>query len=295
MIFYVLLLLTACRNGDDPEDILNPGECEPEWSVQLPEEVKETSGLLVWDDYILTHNDSEDTRLYLLDPVTGDLVRYMNVAGYVNQDWEDVAMDEEYIYLGDFGNNADGARTNLVILKISKTSVEAGDPEVEMINFHYEGRKFPDPVPQNNTDFDCEAMIAKGDSLYLFTKQWTSGQSTVFRLPKDPGEHVADSLTALKVDGLITGATSSGSSGRVVLCGYTILLEPFLYVLEDFPGDLNGLQKPEKIRLSLDFHQLEGIDSRDGRFYYLSNEKLQMDPFPETSQMLHMFDLEKCR
>ena len=83
----------------------------------LPQTVKETSGLLVVDGKIITHNDSGDAaNLYELDSVTGNLLRTINITNATNVDWEDIALDDTHIYVADIGNN-NGNRTDLTIYK----------------------------------------------------------------------------------------------------------------------------------------------------------------------------------
>jgi hypothetical protein len=41
--------------------------------------------------------------------------------GVKNNDWEELTQDKTHFYLGDFGNNASGNRTDLTIYKIAKT------------------------------------------------------------------------------------------------------------------------------------------------------------------------------
>src|SRR5690606_24654166 len=116
------------------------------------------------------------------------------------------AQDSSYVYIGDFGNNHHGSRTDLHILKIAKDSLTAGNPVPEFIGFTYSDQILGES-DSDKTDFDCEAMIISGDSIYLFTKQWSSKRTSLYALPKTPGRHVAQFKTTHDVDGLITGAT----------------------------------------------------------------------------------------
>ena len=78
---------------------------------ELPAEVIETSGLLFLNGKLITHNDSgDDSNLYEIDTITGNITRTVSVSNATNIDWEDIAQDDTYIYIGDFGNN-NGTRT----------------------------------------------------------------------------------------------------------------------------------------------------------------------------------------
>jgi hypothetical protein len=60
-----------------------------------------------------------------------------------NTDWEEISQDSSYIYVGDFGNNYQGNRTDLHILRIEKKSFLLNQPIIDTISFSY----------SNQTDF----------------------------------------------------------------------------------------------------------------------------------------------
>ena len=70
---------------------------------------------------IIKHNDRGDAaNLYDIDGLSCSLLRIILITNATNEDWEDLAEDEDHIYIGDFGNN-DGNTTNLRIYKILKS------------------------------------------------------------------------------------------------------------------------------------------------------------------------------
>jgi len=103
--------------------------------MNLVNTLDETSGLILWNKRLWTHNDSEDLNIYALDTINGNILQSVQLTGTVNKDWEEISHDKDYIYIGDFGNNSGGNRTDLKILKISKNSISAGQPVIETINF----------------------------------------------------------------------------------------------------------------------------------------------------------------
>ena len=255
----------------------------------LPESMFESSGLILWNNKIWTHNDNTDINLYAFE--TDELNNYKEypVAGALNIDWEEISQDSNYIYVGDFGNNSNGNRTNLQILRIEKNSILTDKPDVDTISFSYSLQTDFSATGNNNTDFDCEAFIVTADSIFLFTKEWVSKRSSVYSLPKVPGNYVARYRTSFNVEGLISGATYMEKGKLVVLCGYSSLLQPFLYLLYDFNKNDFFSGNKRKILINLPFHQVEGIATNDGLMYYISNEKL--DQAITIDQKLHQVDL----
>lgn len=269
--------------------VLNNGSCTyanvtitPDPGIVLPAVMSETSGLVLFNDQLLTHNDDSDTNLYLLD--SSDLFDYttLPITGVSNNDWEDIAEDENYIYIGDFGNNVSGNRTNLRIFRILKSEL-MNNPVADTISFSYETQTDFTPQSSNSTDFDCEAFIVTDEKIYLFTKEWGTKKTSVHELEKTPGTHTTIYKGILNVQGLITGATHLEEEQLVVLSGYSIILQPFVYLLYDFENDDFFSGNKRKIMLNLPYHQVEGITSEDGLMYYLSNEafatgNIQVDP-----------------
>ena len=282
----------------DPKAIKNNGSClyadtsiAPFSSVNLDAKVIETSGLIKWNNHIWTHNDNDDLKLYALDTIDGSISQSITITNTYNTDWEEISQDANYVYVGDFGNNGTGVRQNLRIFRIDKTSILNNSPIVDTIKFSYSNQTDFTPNRANKTDFDCEAFIVSSDSIYLFTKQWLSNQTSLYVLPKTPGSYSARLKDNLNVQGLITGATYLESKRMIALCGYSSLLQPFLYLLYDFKGDDFFAANKRKIALSLPFHQIEGIASSDGLKYYLSNEYFSKGSFVTVNQKMHVLDL----
>lgn len=280
---------SAVRN--DGSCIYNPSSVSPVLSLTLEDELAETSGLIKWNNQIWTLNDNGNTQIYGLDTLTGNILDFSPLTGSVNIDWEEITQDSDYLYIGDFGNNQNGNRTDLKILRIDKKSFLANSPVIEMINFSYSDQHEFASTGANNTDFDCEAFVVTTDSIFLFTKQWISNKTKVYALPKTPGSFSARLKASYDVEGLITGATFLESKKLIVLSGYSSLLEPFIFMLYDFTGSdfINGNKR--KVSISLPFHQIEGITTSNGLKYFISNEKFVLAPIAEILPKLHILDL----
>jgi len=259
-------------------------------SWDLPEVMEETSGLIIWNDKIWTHNDDTDINIYAFDTTNVYDYDAYPLTGTVNTDWEEISQDDDYVYIGDFGNNAGGNRTDLKILRIEKNSLLANLPVIDTIHFSYSLQTDFSSTGPNNTDFDCEAFIVTTDSIYLFTKEWVSERTSVYSFPKTPGTYTADYIETYNVEGLITGATFLERERLVVLSGYTSRLQPFLFLLYDFQDNHFFSGNKRKLSVNLPFHQVEGVATEEGLVYYISNEKFSHS-FITTYQKLHKIDL----
>lgn len=247
---------------------------QPVLRTELAEPLFETSGLIVVDGQVWTHGDSGNpNRLYRVDPLTGGILGEVTITNASNVDWEEVTTDGTWVYVGDFGNNA-GNRTNLRIYRFpleqlldeSITSVLA-----DTIRFAYADQTdFASPYQAHN--WDCEAFITKGDSLYLFTKNWADFRSYVYALPNTPGDHLALRRDTLEAMGLITGAAYDAQNDVLALIGYTAVLRPFVWRFSDFVGTDFFSATAHRHEIDLTLTQAEAIAWSAPDMVYFSNE-----------------------
>ncbi len=246
----------------------------------LNEDLNETSGLIWLEDRLISHNDSGDDHfLYEIDTLTGEISRQVVVVNAASSDWEDICADEDYIYIGDFGNNA-GTRSDLRIYRVSIDSyLSAVNDTVysDTILFNYSDQISFEPATYT-TNFDAEAMIAYNDSLYIFTKNWGNYWTNIYSLPKEPGTYSISKIDSINTEGLVTGAVYNPISEEIILTGYTIF-DPFIYYLSDFIG--NNFSDGSNVRIAPSFEgsiQIEGIAAFNDHQYYVSSEKMGADP-----------------
>ena len=209
----------------------------PKLKAELPNDVRETSGLFFHNGRLWTHNDSGGKPvLYALDTTTFEVVQKITLANAKNKDWEDVCTDGERVYVGDFGNNK-GKRKNLRIYTFSLSALpDSGDATitVDSIRFCF-GDQTNFVYNKHEHDFDCEAMFATEDYLYLFSKGWATGTTRMYRLPKTLGNYVAEVVNGFDSQGLITGADYDRENHVLVVVGYVKnIWKPFLYLIFDF-------------------------------------------------------------
>ena len=162
--------------------------------TSLHDDVAETSGLIFFDDRLITHNDSGGMNaLYEINSVNGAISRTVNIQNASNIDWEDISQDDDYIYIGDFGNN-NGNRKNLRIYKILKTDyLNSQIVSAEFIEFAYQDQNDFTSSP-NQTNLDAEALISFGPDIYIFTKNWVDQRTNIYKVPKVPGTYTIEKI-----------------------------------------------------------------------------------------------------
>jgi hypothetical protein len=245
--------------------------------ISLPEEIKETSGLAYFNNLLYTHNDKGNSNsLYALNKNNGKIESTYTISDVKNIDWEDLAESEEYIFIGDIGNN-DGNRRDLRIFKIKKSKFlnkESTNIKVdEIIEF-----KFADQDQFKNSkkhNFDSEALIYFKDYLYLFSKNRGGSLCNVYKIPSKSGNYTVKIIDSFNIKGLITGAAIAPSNNRIILTGYDKDANSFIYTLEGFNNDRFFTGKSSRIILGTfeKIGQIEGVVFEDENTIFISSEK----------------------
>ena len=280
-IFYGLLLFKGIEINAQ-ENVQAIGE--------LPDVISETSGLIYFNNHLVTHNDSgNEPILYELDTLDLSIKRTITISNVENIDWEAITQDEEYIYIGDFGNNV-GTRTNLAVHRISKEDyLNSSSVTATSINFSYEDQEnFTD---DGNSDWDAEAFFILENQLIILTKQWQSLGSVAYTIPKIPGNYTATRLSSIENTGLITDATYDVATNRLVIIGYSSILIPFIGVVENL-NPQSIFEGYSQKSLNLNFVQAEGITHTSSNNYFFSSEYYsRQSPTIESSSRLFSFQL----
>ncbi len=237
--------------------------------------INESSGLLILDDRVITHNDSgDDAFLYEISEVTGAVERTVAVPNATSADWEDICKDDNYIYIGDIGNNA-GSRTDLMIFRIlidDYLTTPNDTVFADTIAYSYADQTSFEPAVYS-TNYDAEALIAYNDSLYLFTKNWVNFKTNVYAIPKTPGTYSVTIRDSINTEGLVTGADYDAEKNEILLSGYTIF-NPFIYLVKNFSG--TGFSEAEVLFRGVPSLpgsiQVEGCAALGNHTYYVSSE-----------------------
>ena len=238
----------------------------------LPKSIKESSALIKLDGKLWTLNDSGGkAKLYQISERDGHIVKTVSITNARNRDWESLAYDEKYVYIGDTGNNR-GNRKDLKIYKIprgdlkSKSSVRA-----EVINYRYSDQKsFKSKTHKHN--FDCEAMVVSNEKIYLFSKNWVDNKTRLYELSTTAGKQVAKYKSTFNINGLVTDATLNKELDILLLSTYSSLLNANVWAFTNYSGDnfFNGASK--KLTFDATQTQIEGITFIDNYKAYLSSE-----------------------
>ena len=259
----------------------------------LPNELSESSGAIFYNNKLITHNDSGNNNvLYELDVETELVTRVITISGATNVDWEDIAQDDSNIYIGDFGNN-NGDRTDLKVYKISKSDYQSSNVvTAEIISFTYANQIDFTSNPQN-TVWDAEALISwDASNLVLLSKNWVSGTSSAYVLPKTPGSYAISPLeTELNANGLITGATYDDNAKRLLLVGYSNpTLQPFVWFFESIEDVdiLSGTNTFISLSDSLSFEQIESIAYKNETTYYITSESFAFGNLSDNAKVIEL-------
>lgn len=219
-LFYCLLIVTSTALWAQKRvevEILNP----------LDKDLGECSGMaLVPSGHLAMINDSGNhPDIYFTDQ-KGQVVSKTCLMEIQNVDWEEITYSDGFLYIGDFGNNRN-KRRDLVIYKYGINSADSVW-HVGEIRFSYlDQLAFPPATSMHN--YDLEAMVALGDSLFLFTKNRTipfSGYTYQYGLPNRPGEYILSRQDSFKTgignwdEFWISGATLNEDKSKLALLSY---------------------------------------------------------------------------
>ena len=258
--------------------------------------------------YLWTFNDrGGKASLYRLDTTNNNIQQRVILKDATNIDWEDIAFDGTYFYIGDFGNNQTGGRTDLKIYKFLFSSIDLNNPvdtiqpnEIEIINFIYSDQ--PQPVVAsgyNNTKYDCEAMIVDNNKIHLFNKNWVDNTTMHYIINNTiAGNYTATAMETFANGYLVTAADKVQGQNIIVLLGYqnSGTGNHYMHILSDYKADSFFTGNKRKIDLgdATVMGQSEGITFRNGKYGYISNENFirTVGPFTVTvNQKLRSFDI----
>lgn len=220
---FLVSIVTSCKTKTkhSPAEVVSQTATPETYIEKLDSLLNEGSGIIYWNDLIWTFNDSGGkNQVYGCDPVSGKIKITLQLLNAWNSDWEDIAQDDNYIYIAETGNNF-GERKDLQIFLLKKSDISK-EPEQELtvdkIGYRYADQKqFGKGLKKHN--FDCEALFAFNDSLFIFTKDWVDFKTRAYAMPAITGNYTLWPIDSFDVKGLITGADIN-QDGKFILIGY---------------------------------------------------------------------------
>ena len=273
---YILLTFISCNthnktqnNNDTLPENTSALQINPDSFIQkLPGKLDENSGLIFYNNLFWTFNDSGGkNRIYGFNS-KGEIENEIEITDAKNIDWEDIAQDNNHIYIGDFGNN-NGERKNQKIYKIKKrdiSDIKEQKVNAAEIKFNYENQKSFN-FQQHNTPFDCEALVELDDNLYIFTKDWTNRETMVYQIPKKEGVYKIKPIERFNVSGLITGADISPDKNQLALVGYKNY-KPIVWLFSNISTE--SFFEGERIFIEMD----SIFDSQNEGICFMGNDSL---------------------
>ncbi|MGC6422045.1 MAG: hypothetical protein ACON47_04930 [Flavobacteriaceae bacterium] len=262
----LVILLTNCGLSAQTIDTIIP----------LDRKMNETSGLEYFNGHFITHNDSGgEPELYEFDE-KGVLLATHPVTDAKNKDWEDITKDQEFVYIGDHGNNF-ASREGL---KIYKTKWNGSAFEsVGKIRFRYGEQKNFNKRGMNA--FDAEALTVAGDQLLLFSKNRKTKNTEVYHISKEPGDYVLYPKVSVPVNSLVTGADFHPEKKVLALVGYGFDGTQFLYRIQNFDPNALNFEGIEMMVIPHKDAQIEGVKVIDANHFWVTSEEEKFYGKPE--------------
>lgn len=237
---------------------------ESEVIAELPSDLDECSGMVFIDDFrmAMINDGGNEPELFIID-TNGNFINRIKLRGIKNTDWESLAIAEDELFIGDFGNNNNDRRD----LKVYVVSTNDWSLKRSLKFYYPEQMGFPPDKDQ--LYYDLEAMLYRNDSLLLFTKNRSEpfdGLLKVYYLNPQLKEQAATLIQEIDMKGglmqmkWITGAEKGLHSNDFFLLGYQYLWY--------FP-ELKGEGKADFLRYNLGyFSQKEGLAFRYPNLYF---------------------------
>lgn len=258
----------------------------------LNDSIQETSALTWHQGQLWTLNDSGNTgELFIIEPKSGKIKSTVDT-GLKNKDWEALASDGNYLYIGDFGNNA-GTRGDLKVYRIRYLEGRVEQDSTVTYPFNYSEQT--DFTLRNiNTDFDAEAMFYKDGMLHILTKEWASKAVSHYVLDLN----ISENQSLKRIESYPTGFVVTDAfyfEGKLYTVGYTKSLGVYFMIFEEDDNKLffQKTAKKYKIGSALTVGQVEGV-AVDNEGVYISAESFNY-PLGKTKPYLYFIPHEKIK
>jgi hypothetical protein len=269
-VYLLFMYMIACSQTPALDHHYIPFQLEK--VATLPPELKETSGLALFQSYLISHNDQHnEAALYLIDTTLVHTARKIRVIDAPNQDWEDLSMDKTHLYIADIGNNK-GQRTTFQIYAIPLQAIIHNDslsPKPDyMIQFDIQ---HPEINQDQHHNRDFEALICRGAYVYIFSKNRADDSCSVYRIPNKAGFHTAEKITTFQTMVKITGADIFDN--KLCLIGYEKKGACVAIIWKDMGNDFqSGQISTLHLGSYEEMGQIEGVCFSSSQTLYISSE-----------------------
>ena len=221
-------LITACSsitNKAANYDVLE--------DISLPAILAETSGLYcpeIGSAYTINDSGNEPV-IYKIDH-KGLIISQQKINAK-NTDWEALTGDLNHFYIGDVGNN--GGKRQFVQIHVVPKLMPSSDVTTSRISYANNSVERNEYLKH---DFDAEALVNKGDDLFLFSKSWNTNTLFIYKLSKNIPELVlTPNFSVEGLPGVITGGDYDKKNKRFILVGYKLQgrfsFHPFITILSE--------------------------------------------------------------
>ena len=266
--FLILLILFSCSTEQEKEIYESAVVLE---SVVLPKVINETSGLEILNEVFITHNDSGgEPSLYFFN-LNGEIINSIKLDKesfwqIYNIDWEDVAADEDYIFIADTGNNF-GNRDNLNIIKVKTNDFSIDDK----IDVAYKDQETFIPRPKHK--YDAEALFLIEDKIAMFSKDRSNLFTDLYLIDKESSSRqVLESKVTYDVNSLITGGDYNEELRLLALVSYNSKGNQYIILFENFSLENLAEKKFRKIKIPIERAQIEAIKIIDNSTFWITSE-----------------------
>jgi len=266
--FLILLILFSCSTEQEKEMYESAVVLE---SIVLPKVINETSGLEILNEVFITHNDSGgEPSLYFFN-LNGEIINSVKLDEesfwqIYNIDWEDVAADEDYIFIADTGNNF-GNRDNLNIIKVKTNDFSIDDK----IDVAYKDQETFIPRPKHK--YDAEALFLIEDKIAMLSKDRSNLFTDLYLIDKESSSRqVLESKVTYDVNSLITGGDYNEELRLLALVSYNSKGSQYLILFENFSLENLAEKKFRKIKIPIERAQIEAIKIIDNSTFWITSE-----------------------
>ena len=266
--FIILLILFSCSTEQEKEEYESAVILE---SIVLPKVINETSGLEILNEVFITHNDSGgEPSLYFFN-LNGEIINSVKLDEesfwqIYNIDWEDVAADEDYIFIADTGNNF-GNRDNLNIIKVKTNDFSIDDK----IDVAYKDQETFIPRPKHK--YDAEALFLIEDKIAMLSKDRSNLFTDLYLIDKESSSRqVLESKVTYDVNSLITGGDYNEELRLLALVSYNSKGSQYLILFENFSLENLTEKKFRKIKIPIERAQIEAIKIIDNSTFWITSE-----------------------